>query len=268
MAGHSTCRTLLLTVASSMWVVAIAWGETPAREWNPPVERAGARVVADVVLAGGTVIDGTGAPARQADVAIRGDRIVAVGSFEIDPEAKVIDASSLVVAPGFIDLHTHSDPGITEPATRLNRNYLTQGVTTIVTGNCGLGVLDVAKYLAAIDAHGAGTNVIHLIPHGAVRSAVMGNADRPPSSRRARADEAPGRAGHGGRRLGAFERPDLRARPVCRHARADRAGQGRRAGTGASTPRTSATKAPSCSNRSTRRSRSARERASRCTSRT
>ena len=50
-----------------------------------------------------------------------------------------------------------------------------------MTGNCGLGVLDAAKYLAAIDAHGAGTNVIHLVPHGAVRSSIMGNADRPPS---------------------------------------------------------------------------------------
>ena len=137
---------------------------------------------ADLVLRGATIVDGTGARRRQADVAVRGDRIVAVGSFEVDPKAKVIDVSSLIVAPGFIDLHTHSDPGITEPAKRLNRNYLTQGVTTIVTGNCGLGVLDVAKYLAAIDAHGAGTNVIHLIPHGAVRSAVMGNADRPPSA--------------------------------------------------------------------------------------
>ena len=72
-------------------------------------------------------------------------------------------------------------PGSPSRRTRLNQNYLTQGVTTIVTGNCGLGVADVAKYLATVDAHGAGTNVIHLIPHGTVRSTVMGNADRPPT---------------------------------------------------------------------------------------
>ena len=136
---------------------------------------------ADFVLKGGTLVDGTGTPGRRADVAVTGDQIVAVGSFAIDPRARVIDVSSQVVAPGFIDLHTHSDSGITQPATRLNRNYLTQGVTTIVTGNCGLGVSDVAKYLATVDAHGAGTNVIHLIPHGTVRSTVMGNADRPPT---------------------------------------------------------------------------------------
>ena len=134
-----------------------------------------------MVLKGGTLVDGTGSPRRQADVAVRGDRIVAVGSFEVDPKAKVIDASSLIVAPGFIDLHTHSDEGITQEKTRLNQNYLAQGVTTIVTGNCGFGAIDVHKYFAAIDAHGAGTNVVHLIPHGPVRSAVMGNADRAPS---------------------------------------------------------------------------------------
>jgi predicted amidohydrolase YtcJ len=140
------------------------------------------RVAADIVLEGGTLIDGTGAPARQVDVAIRSDRIVAVGSFEVDPKARVLDARSMVVAPGFIDLHTHSDPAITQPATRLNRNYITQGVTTIVTGNCGLGVHDVAKYLALIDAHGAGANVIHLVPLGSVRSAIMGTADRAPTT--------------------------------------------------------------------------------------
>jgi predicted amidohydrolase YtcJ len=162
--------------------VAIAWVASAALAAEPPAGRQAGPIAADFVLKGGTVVDGTGAARRQADVAVRGDRIVAVGSFEIDRQAKVIDVSSLVVAPGFIDLHTHSDPGITEPAKRLNRNYLTQGVTTIVTGNCGLGVLDVAKYLAAIDARGAGTNVIHLIPHGALRSSVMGDDERPPSA--------------------------------------------------------------------------------------
>jgi predicted amidohydrolase YtcJ len=140
-----------------------------------------AGIAADLILRGGTLIDGTGAPGRRADVAIRGDRIVAVGSFPAEPGARVIDASGLIVAPGFIDLHTHSDEGITRPRTRLNANYLTQGVTTIVTGNCGGGVLDVAKYFAAIDAHGAGSNVIHLIPHGEIRSAILGHASRAPN---------------------------------------------------------------------------------------
>jgi len=140
------------------------------------------RVAADLVLKGGTLIDGTGSAARRADVALKGDRIVAVGSFAYDPKAKVIDVSSLCVAPGFIDLHNHSDSEITRPGTRLNANYLTQGVTTIVTGNCGKGALDVARYLEAIDGQGAGTNVIHLVPHGTLRAAVLGNAQRAPSA--------------------------------------------------------------------------------------
>ncbi len=144
-------------------------------------EKARSRVAADVVLKGGTLIDGTGTPPRPADVAVKGGRIVAVGSFECDPNVRVIDVSSLCVAPGFIDLHNHSDSEITRPKTRLNANYLTQGVTTIVTGNCGKGVLDVAKYLATIDEQGAGTNVVHLVPHGTLRAAVLGNAERAPS---------------------------------------------------------------------------------------
>ena len=142
-----------------------------------------APIQADVVLKGGTLVDGTGAPAKLADVALRGDRIVAVGTFDASPNAKLIDTSGLIVAPGFIDLHTHSDDGILKPANRPNLNYQTQGVTTVVTGNCGGGVVDVAKFLDAVDAHGTGTNVIHLVPLGSVRSAVFGNVDRPPTER-------------------------------------------------------------------------------------
>ncbi len=135
-------------------------------------------VAADVVFRGGTVIDGTGDPRFAADVAIRGDRIVAVGSFEVAPGAKVIDATGLVVAPGFIDLHTHSDGPILDPRTRGNLNYLKQGVTTIVTGNCGDGAIGAREYLAKIDTQHAGTNVAHLVPQGSVRKAVLGNSDR------------------------------------------------------------------------------------------
>ncbi|MDR3635350.1 MAG: amidohydrolase family protein [Isosphaeraceae bacterium] len=158
----------------------LAWlsvlGGTALRAAEPPV-------VADVLLKGGTVIDGTGAARRQADVALRGDRIVAVGTFPVDPRAKVIDASSLIVAPGFIDLHSHSDEGILQAKKRSNTNYQTQGVTTVVTGNCGGGAAAVGDFLAAVDKQGAGTNVIHLIPHGALRASVMGNGDRRPTTR-------------------------------------------------------------------------------------
>ena len=166
--------TVVLPAVASLICSAAASAQAPERHAEP--------IVADVVLRGGTLVDGTGAPARRADLAFHGERILAPGTFEIGTNTTLIDVSSLIVAPGFIDLHTHSDPAIAEPARRLNRNYLTQGVTTIVTGNCGLGLLDAAKFFSTIDAHGAGTNVIHLVPHGSLRSNIMGNADRPPST--------------------------------------------------------------------------------------
>jgi N-acyl-D-amino-acid deacylase len=132
----------------------------------------------EVLLRGGLIVDGTGAPGRVADLLIRDGRIAAVGAVEPGPGARVVDASGLVVAPGFIDLHSHSDAPIVAEATRDNRNFQLQGVTTVVTGNCGGGTLDVAGYFERIDRDGAGTNVIHLVPLGEVRKAVLGTADR------------------------------------------------------------------------------------------
>src|SRR5262249_36321281 len=131
-----------------------------------------------VILKGGLVIDGTGAPGRVADIVLRGDRIATVGTAPEVPGALVLDVSGRVVAPGFIDLHTHSDNGILNAKLRPSLNYLFQGVTTAVTGNCGGGPIDVAAYLAGVDKEGAGTNVIHLIPHGSVRQSVLGNSER------------------------------------------------------------------------------------------
>lgn len=142
---------------------------------------AAAPVEADVVIRGATLYDGSGKPGIVGDLAIKGDRIVGVGQFEVAGKPRVIEAKGLIVAPGFIDLHTHSDEPITQPATRSNLNYLTQGVTTIVTGNCGFGPVDVAAYYKKIDDNGAGSNVIHQLPHGGLRQQVMGNVNRPPT---------------------------------------------------------------------------------------
>ncbi|MBP86054.1 MAG: N-acyl-D-amino acid deacylase [Planctomycetaceae bacterium] len=140
---------------------------------------AGAPIDADVVISNATIHDGAGNPSIHGDLAIKGSRIVAIGKFEVSADATVIDASGLIVAPGFIDLHNHSDRPITQAETRLNKNYITQGVTTIVTGNCGGGRADVGVYLDQIDKNGAGTNVAHLIPQGAVRREVIGSEKRP-----------------------------------------------------------------------------------------
>lgn len=140
-------------------------------------------VAADLVIRGGTIYDGGGGDAVTGDIAILKDKIVAVGAFETAGSPRIVDAAGLVVAPGFIDLHSHSDTPITQPATRQNANFLMQGCTSVVTGNCGAGPVDVAAYYGKIDAAGAGTNVLHLIPHGSLRRQVMEEANRPPSPR-------------------------------------------------------------------------------------
>jgi N-acyl-D-aspartate/D-glutamate deacylase len=139
-------------------------------------------VEADYVLRGATLYDGTGAPGVKGDLAIKGERIVAVGRFETAGTPKVLDATGLVVAPGFIDLHTHSDYPLGKEKTRANLNYLFQGVTTVVTGNCGSGPADTAAYFAGLEKNGVGTNVIHQAPHNDIRRKVMGNVNRAPTA--------------------------------------------------------------------------------------
>src|SRR5205823_11989976 len=91
--------------------------------------------MADWILRGGTVIDGTGGPRRRADVAVTDDRVSAIGKVAKSKGAREIDASGLVVAPGFIDVHTHDDRALhaSEMAAKAS-----QGVTTVITGNCGI----------------------------------------------------------------------------------------------------------------------------------
>lgn len=140
----------------------------------PPVD-------ADILLSGGLIVDGLGTPGRAGDVAVRDGKIVGVGKLSPGKIRRKIDCRGLVVCPGFIDLHTHSDEALLKPATRANVNYLLQGVTTVVTGNCGFGVLDAKQYFQRLDASRVGTNVIHLLPHGALREAVMGKVRRAPT---------------------------------------------------------------------------------------
>jgi len=132
----------------------------------------------DLVLAGATIYDGSGSPPIVGFVAVDNGKITAVGEGEPPEATWTIDAQGLVVCPGFIDLHTHSDSGVVSSTRRACVNYLMQGCTTSVTGNCGGGKRLVGRFYDQIDEVGAGTNVAHLIPQGSLRRNVVGNEDR------------------------------------------------------------------------------------------
>ncbi len=128
----------------------------------------------DLIVRNGRVIDGTGAPARDADIAIRDGRIVSIGRIT-ETARTTIDARGLVVAPGFIDVHTHVDEIATQPAIP---HFVRMGVTTVVAGNCGTSAADVAKAFTEIEAAKPALNYATLIGHNTVRRAAMGTANR------------------------------------------------------------------------------------------
>ena len=125
-----------------------------------------------LVLRGGTIIDGTGSTSRRADVAISAGRIVAIGNLDGLTAFVDIDVSGQVVCPGFIDLHSHADRGILKH--RLAENYIRQGVTTLLCGNCGSSPTDIGKFFGELRDGGTGPPIALLVGHGSVRQAVLG----------------------------------------------------------------------------------------------
>ena len=150
--------------------------------WSHAVGQARQRV--DLLVSGGLVVDGTGTAGRRADVGVRGDRIVFIGNAARSrvTSAQTIDASGLVVAPGFIDPHTHTFDDLNSAEGRGNAGYLMQGVTTVITGNDGGGPLDAGATLAAWNRDRIGTNAAILVGHGSVRRAVLGMSSAAPTA--------------------------------------------------------------------------------------
>jgi N-acyl-D-aspartate/D-glutamate deacylase len=138
----------------------------------------------DVLIKGGSVYDGVLENPRITDIGIIGDRISRIGSLP-ETAVKTIDARGLVVMPGFIDVHTHSDSPFmlsrrlkeqasNFPSVKGNWNYLLQGVTTVITGNCGEGFADLNQWFDYLEKLKFGTNVFHLAPHGQIRTSLFG----------------------------------------------------------------------------------------------
>ena len=161
----------------------------------------------DLVLRGGSLVDGSGDPARPADIGVRGDRIAAIGDLSATPDgdvATVLDVSGLVVTPGFVDPHGHSDGTLFVDGALAS--HLHQGYTTQLSGNCGYtyapldglsrpglapdlealgldpGWASFADYLDAVDGVALGPNVAFLVGHGTVRASVLGPEDRSPDA--------------------------------------------------------------------------------------
>ncbi len=140
--------------------------------------------ILDLVILHGKLVDGTGKKPRIADVGILGDRIVFIGDSANAhiTAARTIDASGLVIAPGFIDPHTHTLGDLSDTTRKSNEAFLMQGVTTVVTGNDGVSSLNIGDTLAKWDKQGIGTNAILLAGQGTIRGKVIGSTDAQPTS--------------------------------------------------------------------------------------
>src|SRR5688500_13352849 len=134
-------------------LIVVAASVTPARQEAP----------FDLLIVNARLLDGSGNPWLREDLAARGDRIVARGRLTGSKAARVIDAKGMVVAPGFIDVHSHAVGALRRPELRDARVLLAQGVTTIVGNPDGGGPIDIVAQRQSLEAEGIGVNVALLI---------------------------------------------------------------------------------------------------------
>ena len=133
----------------------------------------------DIIISNGRVIDGSGNPWYEADVAINGERIVRIGDLSSDTGSQVIDANGLIVAPGFIDPHTHALRGILDVPNA--ESALLQGVTTLTEGNDGTSPFPVDEHYQTILDKQISPNWGIFVGHGTIRSQIIGAEDRDPT---------------------------------------------------------------------------------------
>ena len=143
---------------------------------------------ADIIIKNGKILDGTGNSWFYGDIAIQKGKILRIGNLSGWQATRTIDATGKMVAPGFIDVHTHIEDDERKNPTA--DNFIYDGVTSVVTGNCGLSRPDLGTYFSMIDSMKLSINVAALIGHNDVRKAVMGSANRDPTEKEMQAMEA------------------------------------------------------------------------------
>lgn len=134
----------------------------------------------DLLIKNGRIIDGTGNSWHYGHIAVQNGKIAAIGQLDKARARRTIEAKGLVVAPGFVDVHVHIEGD--EMVTPTADNFIHDGVTTVVTGNCGGSARDMAAYFARLDSVRMSINVASLVGHGTVRGMVMGSARRDPTT--------------------------------------------------------------------------------------
>ncbi|RFS16193.1 amidohydrolase family protein [Emticicia sp. C21] len=142
----------------------------------------------DTIIKNGRIIDGSGNPWYTSDLAIKGRKIVGIGSFQTNEGKQVIDAKNQIVCPGFIDVHTHVEDGIKTVSTA--DNFIHDGVTSVITGNCGSSEVNLAKFFGDLKQLQISVNLGSLIGHNSVRRAVMMNVFRDPTAQEQQKMEA------------------------------------------------------------------------------
>jgi N-acyl-D-amino-acid deacylase len=167
-------------IAGALLALTLAWALAPGASAEPDRY--------DILIRNGRIVDGTGNPWYVGDVGIRKGRIAAVGRLPGATARRVIDAGGRVVAPGFIDVHAHVEGNVHEHPTA--ESFLFDGVTAIVTGNCGGSETDIGGFFRKLREHRVSLNVATLIGHNSVRRAVMGSDDRDPTPEEQRRMEA------------------------------------------------------------------------------
>ena len=172
------CRLLLLVWLLAAPAAVFHPGQSSSQSVSPSY---------DLVITNARVIDGSGNPWFRADIGINNGRIVRIGRIGVTHGRQAIDAKGQILAPGFIDVHTHVESIYSLPAAE---NFIRMGVTSLVTGNCGSSTTDVGEFLGRIQAKPIAVNLATLIAHGSVRRRVVGLDDRAPTAEEQKQMEA------------------------------------------------------------------------------